>query len=183
MNWTLPVTPDGWESKLVDYFLRFGADGDAQDIRWFEVTPSTLSAAFAGSGVGADEIEEAFRTCMSNIPDLPQRLESGMMERSNDKSPGYFTYLVMTLLISSQFDAQEGHNDFRLKLQNWLRTGHSYQNLAGVNAMWEALAGWLERRVQKGEPYRRLCLPEIPQAGAISDIPCVWLFPGKRMCA
>lgn len=179
MNWTLPVTPNGWESKLVDYFLRFGADGDAQDIRWFEVTPSTLSAAFAGSGVGADEIEEAFRTCMSNIPDLPQRLESGMMERSNDKSPGYFTYLVMTLLISSQFDAQEGHNDFRLKLQNWLRTGHSYQNLAGVNAMWEALAGWLERRVQKGEPYRRLCLPEIPPSWSHIGYTLRLAFPGK----
>ncbi|MFP1926865.1 hypothetical protein [Lonsdalea quercina] len=159
MNWTPPVTPDGWEIKLVDYFLRFGADGDAQDIRWFEVTPLTLAAAFADSGVGADEIEEAFRTCMSNIPDLPQRLEGGMMERSNDKSPGYFTYLVMTLLISSQFDAQEERNDFRLKLQNWLRSRHSFQNLSGVNAMWEALAEWLKRRIQEGEPYRRLVLP------------------------
>lgn len=62
MNWTPPVTPDGWESKLVDYFLRFGADGDAQDIRWFEVTPATLAAAFVDSGVSADEVEEAFRT-------------------------------------------------------------------------------------------------------------------------
>lgn len=80
MNWTPPVTPDDWEIKLVDYFLRFGADGDAQDIRWFEVTPSTLAAAFADSGASADEIEEAFRTCMSNIPNLPQRLE-GVMTR------------------------------------------------------------------------------------------------------
>ncbi|MBJ8896375.1 hypothetical protein I5418_04565 [Citrobacter braakii] len=165
MSWTPPVTPDGWESKLVDYFLRFGADGDgdgdgdARDIRWFEVTPSTLAAAFADSGVGADEIEEAFRTCMSKIPDLPLRLESGMMERSNDKSPGYFTYLVMTLLISSQFDSQEESNDFRLKLQNWLQIGHSFQNLSGVNAMWEALAEWLKRRIQEGESYRRLVLP------------------------
>lgn len=31
MKWTPPVTPDGWESKLIDYFLRFGTDGDAQD--------------------------------------------------------------------------------------------------------------------------------------------------------
>ncbi|WP_313080102.1 hypothetical protein [Atlantibacter sp.] len=178
MNWMPPVTPDGWESKLVDYFLRFGADGDAQDIRWFEVTASTLAAAFAGNGTGA-EIEEAFRTCMSNIPDLPQRLESGMMERSNDKSPGYFTYLVMTLLISSQFDAQEGHNNFRLKLQNWLRTEHSYQNLAGVNAMWEALADWLERRIQKGEPYRRLCLPEIPASWSHIGYTLRLAFPGK----
>lgn len=159
MNWTSPVTPDGWESKLIDYFLRFGAEGDAQDIRWFEVTPVTLAAAFADSGVSVDEIEEAFRTCMSKIRDLPQRLEGGMMEKSTRRSPGYFTYLVMTLLISSQFDAQEERNDFRLKLQNWLRTGHSFQNLSGVNAMWEALAEWLKQRIQEGEPYRRLVLP------------------------
>lgn len=179
MNWTPPVTLDGWENKLVDYFLRFGADGEAQDIRWFEVTPSTLAAAFADKGVGADEIEEAFRTCMSNIPDLPQRLESGMMERSSDKLPGYFTYLVMTLLISSQFDAQDESNDFRLKLQRWLRTEHSYQKLAGVNGMWEALAGWLERRVQKGEPYRRLCLPEIPPSWSHIGYTLRLAFPGK----
>lgn len=159
MKWTPPVTPDGWESKLIDYFLRFGADGDAQDIRWFEVTPSTLAAAFADSGVSPDEIEKAFQACMAKIPDLPQRLESGMMEKSTSRSPGYFTYLVMTLLISSQFDAQEESNDFRLKLQNWLRTGHSFQNLSGVNAMWEALAEWLKRRIKEGEPYKRLVLP------------------------
>ncbi|HIF7274752.1 TPA: hypothetical protein ACX4EV_000403 [Yersinia enterocolitica] len=159
MNWTSLVTPDGWESKLIDYFLRFGTDGDAQDIRWFEVTPETLAAAFADSGVSAYEIEEAFRTCMSKIRDLPQRLEGGMMEKSTRRSPGYFTYLVMTLLISSQFDAQEERNEFRLKLQNWLRTGHSFQNLSGVNAMWEALAEWLNQRIQEGESYRRLILP------------------------
>ncbi|ECI3633435.1 hypothetical protein DK762_21065 [Salmonella enterica subsp. houtenae] len=159
MNWTPPVTPDGWESKLVDYFLRFGADGDAQDIRWFEVTPATLAAAFVDSGVSADEVEEAFRTCMSKIPDLPQRLESGMMEKSTRRTPGYFTYLVMTLLISSQFDVQEERNDFRLKLQNWLQTTHSFQNLSGVNKMWETLAEWLKQRIQEGEPYRRLILP------------------------
>lgn len=100
MNWTSPVTLDGWESKLIDYFLRFGADDDAQDIRWFEVTPETLAAAFADSGVSADDVEEAFRTCMSKIRELPQRLAGGMMEKSTRRSPGYFTYLVMTLLIS-----------------------------------------------------------------------------------
>ncbi|MGY5956490.1 Zorya protein ZorC EH domain-containing protein [Kosakonia sp. BK9b] len=159
MNWTSPVTPDCWESKLIDYFLRFRADGDAQDIRWFEATPTTLAAAFADSGVSADEAEEAFRTCMSKIRDLPQRLESGMMEKSTRRSPGYFTYLIMTLLISSQFDAQDERNDFRLKLQNWLQVTHSFQNLSGINKMWEALAEWLRQRIQEGEPYRRLILP------------------------
>lgn len=159
MKWTSPVTPEGWESKLIDYFLRFRADGDAKDIRWFEVTSTTLGAAFADSGVSAEEVEEAFRTCMLKIPDLSQRLESGMMEKSNRQSPGYFTYLIMTLLISSQFDAHEERNDFRLKLQNWLQVTHSFQNLSGINKMWEALAEWLTQRIQEGEPYRRLILP------------------------
>ncbi|EEI0562124.1 hypothetical protein GLY44_07150 [Salmonella enterica] len=179
MNWTPPVTFDGWESKLVGYFLRFGTDDDARDIRWFEVTPSTLAAAFSDSGASADEIEKAFQAYMSKIPDLPLRLESGMMERPNDKSPGYFTYLVMTLLVSSQFDAQEESNDFRLKLQSWLQTEHSYQNLAGVNAMWKALAGWLERRIERGEPYRRLNLPEIPASWSHIGYTLRLAFPGR----
>ncbi|AYO36080.1 hypothetical protein [Serratia sp. P2ACOL2] len=163
MTWMPPVTPDEWESKFIDYFLRSGVDGDARDIRWFEVTPSTLAAAFAGSEAGADEVEKAFRSYMSRIPDLSLRLEDGMMEKSTRRSPGYFTYLVMTLFISSQSDAHEEHNDFRLKLQNWLRTGHHFQNLSGINAMWEALAEWLKQRIHEGEPYRRLILP--PQDG------------------
>lgn len=165
MNWTPPVTPDGWESKLIDYFLRFRDDGDAQDIRWFEVTSATLAAAFADSGVSEDEAEEAFRICMSKIRDLPQRLESGMMEKSTRRSPGYFTYLIMTLLICSQFDAQYERNEFRLKLQNWLEATHSFQNLSGINKMWEALAEWLRQRIQEGEPYRRLILP--PRDGRV----------------
>jgi len=159
MNWTSLVTLDGWESKLIDYFLRFSADGDAQDIRWFEVTPSTLAAALADSSINANEVEEEFRTCMSKIRDLPQRLEYGMIEKSTCRAPGFFTYLVMTLLISSQFDAQKECNDFRLKLQNWLQTTHNFQNLSGVNQMWEALADWLNQRIQEGESYRRLVLP------------------------
>lgn len=165
MNWMPPVTPEGWESKLIDYFLRFRADGNAQDIRWFEVTPTTLAAAFADSGVSADEAEEAFRVCMSKIRDLPQRLESGMMEKSTRRSPGYFTYLIMTLLISSQFDAQDARNEFRLKLQNWLQATHSFQNLSGINKMWEALADWLRQRILEGEPYRCLILP--PRDGRV----------------
>ncbi len=179
MTWTPPVTLDGWESKLIDYFLRIGADGDAQNIRWFEVTPSTLAAAFADNDVSADEIEKAFQAYMSRIPDLPQRLESGMMEKSSCKSPGYFTYLVMTLLISSQFDAREESNDFRLKLQNWLGAEHNYQNLSGVNAMWKALSAWLEQRIQEGKPYRRLSLPEIPESWSHIGYTLRLAFPGK----
>ncbi|HIC8823637.1 TPA: hypothetical protein ACW719_003531 [Klebsiella aerogenes] len=179
MDWTPPVTFEGWESKLVEYFLRFGTDDDARDIRWFEVTPSTLAAAFCESDTSADKIEKAFQAYMSKIPDLPLRLESGMMERSNDRLPGYFTYLVMTLLISSQFDAQEESNDFRLKLQTWLRAEHSYQNLAGVNAMWKALAGWLEQRIENGESYRRLNLPEIPASWSHIGYTLRLAFPGK----
>lgn len=183
MSWIPPDTLEGWESKLTNYFLRCGTDGDAQDIRWFEVTSSTLAAAMVSSGVISEkievEVEEAFRALMSHIPDLSQRLEKGMMEKSNDKVPGYFTYLVMTLLISSQFDSLENNNDFRLKLQNWLNTGRSYQNLAGVNTMWGALVLWLERRIKKGESYRRLLLPEIPLSWSHIGYSLRLAFPRK----
>lgn len=183
MSWIPPDTLKGWESKLTSHFLMCGADGNAQDIRWFEVTSSTLAAAMVTNGVNSEEIqvevEEAFRALMLSIPDLSQRLEKGMMEKSNDELPGYFTYLVMTLLISSQFDSLENSNDFRLKLQNWLNTGRSYQNLAGVNVMWGALVQWLERRIKKGEPYRRLLLPEIPQSWSHIGYSLRLAFPRK----
>jgi len=69
----------------------------------------------------------------------------------------------MTLLIDSQLEGHEDGNEFRSKLRKWLNTGHSLQQLPGINLMWEELAHWLERRINEGRPFRRLILPTIPK--------------------
>ena len=55
----LPSTIAGWETVLVDRFLRIGADGDASPIRSFEVTPDTLALASGVDGATPKDAEAA----------------------------------------------------------------------------------------------------------------------------
>ena len=42
MTWSPPRTFEEWEQRLVQHFLTVGQDGDASDIRSFEVTACLL---------------------------------------------------------------------------------------------------------------------------------------------
>lgn len=71
----------------------------------------------------------------------------------------------MTLLIDNQLDTHDESNEFRSKLRKWLGVTNGFQQLPGVNQMWETLAQWLDLRIRNGQPFRRLILPAIPKAG------------------
>ncbi|HCE6496707.1 hypothetical protein [Pseudomonas aeruginosa] len=143
MNPQSPKTFEEWERCLVRHFLVVGSDGDASDIRSFEVTPTTLALA-CGAGIDQERnIEESFRIFMAGISNLPNRLNIGMQGASTRELPNFFIYLVMTLLIDSQLEGSGDGNEFRGKLRKWLNSEHGFQQLPGVNIMWGRLgAGW-----------------------------------------
>lgn len=163
MTWIAPATFAEWEQRLVRHFLEIGPDGDASDIRSFEVTPITLAQACGADGNEGSIVEEAFKKFMVNMPNLPQRLNCGMSRAATHEWPNFFVYLVMTLLVDSQLEGHERDNEFRRKLRKWLGTEHGFQQLPGVNLMWQALVRWLDLRVNEGKHFRRLILPEIPK--------------------
>lgn len=113
MNPQSPKTFEEWERCLVRHFLVVGSDGDASDIRSFEVTPTTLALA-CGAGIDQERnIEESFRIFMAGISNLPNRLNIGMQGASTRELPNFFIYLVMTLLIDSQLEGSGDGNEFR----------------------------------------------------------------------
>lgn len=179
MTWSPPKTLNEWEQHLVRHFLKIGPDGDASDIRSFEVTSTTLAQACGAENNQEANVEEAFRKFMAQIPDLSQRLNGGMQRASTQEWPNFFVYLVMTLLIDSRLEGHKEGNEFRSKLRKWLGTGHSFQQLPGVNQMWETLAHWLDLRINQGQPFRRLILPAIPKSWRHIGYTLRLTFPNK----
>ncbi|MEW9678671.1 hypothetical protein [Pseudomonas sp. TE50-2] len=179
MTWSPPKTFADWEERLVRHFLAIGPDGDASDIRSFEVTPNTLAQACGADSDEEATVEEAFRSFMAHMPNLSHRLNIGMSKAATREWPNFFIYLLMTLLIDSQLEGHEGDNEFRRKLRKWLGTEQGFQQLPGVNLMWEALVRWLDLRVNEGQHFRRLILPEIPKNWSHIGYTLRLTFPNK----
>jgi hypothetical protein len=153
-----------WERKLTEYFLAVEADGNASDIRSFEVTSETLALAAGVEEGEADLASSSFRDVLVRDPGLFDALRHGYFGASTDDYPGYFAYLCLTLLVDTLFEqdyATEGQ--FRVRLSKWLGVDHGFQQLFGVAAMWRKLEVWLRMRALSGAPFKQLILPKIPR--------------------
>jgi len=85
----------------------------------------------------------------------------------------------MTLLIDSQLEGHDEGNEFRSKLRKWLGKDHGFQQLPGINQMWETLVYWLDLRISMGQPFRRLILPTIPKSWRHIGYTLRLTFPNK----
>ena len=156
----LPRTFDAWEKLLVDYFLAIGPDGDASPIRALEVTPSTLTLACGAAPGSEAQVEELFRKMLSQDLLLMDSLRDGSQRIENRNVPNCFSYLTLTLLIDNLLEGNTTQSgEYRHKLVKWLGKDTTASNLRGIALMWESLVRWLETRIQAGEPFRRLILP------------------------
>lgn len=157
----LPRTFIAWEKRLVAYFLAIGPDGDASPIRAFEVTPRTLTLACGAPRESEADVEEAFRLMLSRDRLLMDSLRLGSQHYEKLDVPNCFSYLAFTLLIDSLLEGNASHSgEFRHKLMKWLGINATVSNLRGVALMWESLVRWLDARIEAGEPFRRLILPD-----------------------
>ncbi|WP_010203545.1 hypothetical protein [Pseudomonas syringae group genomosp. 3] len=156
----LPHNFDAWETRLVDYFLAIGPDGNAAPIRAFEVTPSTLTHACGAASGSEAQVEELFRKMLSQDLLLMDSLRDGSQRIENRHVPNCFSYLILTLLIDNLLEGNTTQSgEYRHKLAKWLGKDTRASNLRGIALMWESLVRWLEKRSQAGEPFRRLILP------------------------
>ncbi|UMR31991.1 hypothetical protein MJ904_07390 [Massilia sp. MB5] len=155
-----PSTLNEWERVLVKYFLAIGKDGDCSDIHAFEVTSKTLTAACGLEYDQESEVERAFHKVLVSDPLLEHVLQQGFHIRKTQELPGCFIYLTLTLFIDGLLDEHQSVNGaFRKKLASWLGIDRSFNDLKGVAAMWQALAVWLNERIDAGGAFRRLILP------------------------
>lgn len=163
MNSLLPTKLIDWERKLTEYFLAVEADGNASDIRSFEVTSQTLALA-AGIEEGDSDLAcSSFREALVQDPGLFDTLRHGYSGASTDEYSGYFAYLCLTLFVDTLFEQDyETEGEFRARLRKWLGVDHGFQQLSGVATMWRRLDAWLRARVLSGAPFKQLVLPEVP---------------------
>lgn len=161
MSSLLPQTAREWEKVLCRHFLMIGSNGDATPIRSLEITLATLTEACGRGVVSHAEVEAGFRSAFRHKSVVAPALERGEFLRLDHEGlPGCFTFLALTLYIDSLLDETYAEiGQYREKLDTWLGFGRSFSHLEGVAAMWEHLAGWLDRRVDAGEPFRRIILP------------------------
>nr|WP_278185509.1 hypothetical protein [Pseudomonas viridiflava] len=156
----MPLTFDDWEKCLVDYFLAIGPNGDASPIRSIEVTSRTLTLACGATHESEEQVEEIFRKVLTQDLLLMTSLRDGSQRFEKLNVPNCFSYLVLTLLIDNLLESDTAQGgEYRNKLAKWLGKDTTASNLRGIALMWESLVLWLEKRIQAGEPFRRLILP------------------------
>jgi hypothetical protein len=99
---------------------------------------------------------------------------------NSKEAPGYFGYLVLTLLVASLpvEDDQLG-GAFRRKLGEFLESERAFIQLQGVELMWLSLERWLDQRQAEGLAFRKLILPEVPESWSHIGITLRLAFPAK----
>lgn len=158
----LPTTLQEWEIVLTHRLLRVDG-GNADPLRSFEITPETLAEMCGADEAHATAAEEAFRKALQSDRRLTWALRNGTPKAPGSETPNCMAILALSLLVDSLLDG-EGTEDgeYRSKLRQWLKTDLSLMDLRGIATMWQELVAWLDRRVEAGEPFRRLTLPQVP---------------------
>jgi hypothetical protein len=162
MTAPFPVSYLDWEVVLTRRYLAIG-NGDASDIRSFEVTARTLAEAIGlDPELGKARSLEAFRSLfVSQERSLVEALRHGNYREYSDAGvPGCFAYLALTMLVEGQSDPEANGHEFRPKLETFLGIDRNFAHLSGINSMWIDLRDWLQSQSERGLPFRLLHLPE-----------------------
>ncbi|MFE0757896.1 hypothetical protein ACFW16_28305 [Inquilinus sp. NPDC058860] len=177
----IPTTLQGWETLLTAVLLHSDADGDANPIRSFEITPETLALACGLSSDHAEDAEMAFRQALLADRHLIRGLSHGPWRPPSRTLPNCMAPLALSLLVDSLLDGEyRDHGQYRAKLRQWLGVSNSFTVLRGIALMWEELVAWLDRRIDEGQPFRRLLLPTIPAAWTHIGYTRYLSFPTRR---
>jgi hypothetical protein len=134
------VTFDAWERALTKRLLSVDGSGDASPIRSFEITSETLAEAVADFGIKDPETAvRSFKRVVCDGPRFYRALREGMAPLNSTEVPGFFSYLVLTLLVASLPAEQDQLGGaFRRKLSEFLECQRTFTQLQGVELMWLA---------------------------------------------
>jgi hypothetical protein len=82
------------------------------------------------------------------------------LSKSGDQdSPGFLRYLVLTCAVVASADSSPDTHDFGKNLQRLFGTRRSFGQRSGLPGMWAALTQWCNDRHARGEPIRKVQLP------------------------
>ena len=175
-----PRSYAAWERGLTRRYLEVGPDGDASPIRAFGVTPETLASVVGFPETRAFEAVAAFKAAVSGMGMIEALEQASPPPRRIEGCPGYFSYLVLTLLVASLVDDDMGlGGDFRRRLKEFTGLDRSFNDLHGVAEMWVRLVRWLDARRLEGSDVRPLVLPKVPETWVHIGYTRKLAFPSK----
>lgn len=149
-----------WNGRLFEHFFR--DTGDHTPVSRIAIS-NNLLRRLVGEAVAPDEAYEAFRTAVvrglrgRNLVMVAE--QAARRSLSGNDEPQAFVYLVVTCYAATHAESG-GDGDFRRRLQQFLRLDAPARVDRALPRAWEQLQIWLDRRIETGQSWRRLVLPD-----------------------
>ena len=154
-------TAQQWETALTRHYLRSDGPFGATPLSFIDATPEQLALAAGRTKAEADEVLCSFRALFHNRRDVLQALSKGTPVSIADcEGPGWFRYLLFTCVVAAASSDLAPVNDYRQRIQAFLRWSSQPVVLSGIATLWRELAAWCEQKRSEGEPYRAIALPD-----------------------
>ena len=149
-----------WVQSLQNYYLRTDGPYGSTKLTSLDVTPAGLAAAVGAEDCSDEAVLKAFMALFSRSS-VQKVLGTKIHENSGLYVYNNFHYLVLSCVVHATTTEAGDSNRYRERLGALLDDGKgSEQKVEGVNSLWKALAVWVNKRVEQGDLYREIILPD-----------------------
>lgn len=153
------LTASEWEHCLQYHYLRADGPNGNTPLESLDATPTELGVAAGLEDLSDEEVLDAFMSVFSRA-EVKKVLGDEVSESAGYLAFRRFHFLVLACVVSATTTNAGDSDNFRERLGVLLDDGGGQeQNVQGVNALWRALANWVESEIAKGKAYRRISLP------------------------
>lgn len=154
------LTAKEWAECLQDHYLRTDGPSGNTPLDSLDATPSELRTAAGLEDLSDEEILSAFMAIFSRDT-VKKVLGTEVSKYVGSHVYHRFHFLVLTCVVSATTTEAGDSGNFRERLGVLLDDGNGQeQQVQGVNSLWRSLARWIDSEISKGEPFRRIVLPE-----------------------
>ena len=154
------LTVDDWVSSLQRHYLSSdGPYGDAP-LDSLDATPAELRTAIGAINSTDEQVLQAFMSIFTRYSvgatfGKKDNLHIGLYAYNR------FHFLVLSCLVTATSIGAGDNNNFRDRLGELLNDGFGpEQKVHGINSLWEVLTVWINQRINNGELYRKIILPD-----------------------
>lgn len=174
------MTEADLESALARHYLRADGPFGAGPLKYIDATPEQICLAFGRPTADVNVLHAEFLSFFTNRAIVLQALSDGHpIAISKAEGPGWFRYLVLCCVVAAASAELAAEGDYRERLRTLLGWSSGAVGLAGTADLWRRLATWCDAARARGEPYRRIILPDpgwMKQIGYSQRI----TFPSRR---
>ncbi|SOB74734.1 hypothetical protein SAMN04488490_0260 [Marinobacter sp. LV10R510-11A] len=154
------LTAKEWEECLQHHYLRTDGPSGSTPLDSLDATPSELRTAAGLEDLSDEEILSAFMAIFSRDT-VRKVLGTEVSKYVGSHVYHRFHFLVLTCVVSATTTEAGDSGNFRERLGVLFDDGNGQeQQVQGVNSLWRSLARWIDNEISKGEPFRRIVLPE-----------------------